>query len=94
MPELVDLAARGSVRFVDIVCMAALLIMRRVSHKLPGPLIIVVGAIVVSAGVDLWIARANGPLRQLGLMKRLGAEHIHPSVRAAVAAYQAQFGTP
>jgi MFS superfamily sulfate permease-like transporter len=86
------------VRFVDIVCMAALLIMRRVSHKLPGPLIIVVGAIVVSAGVDLWIARANGPLRQLltatGLMKRLGAEHIHPSVRAAVAAYQAQFGTP
>ena len=47
-------------------------------------------------GVDLWIARANGPLRELltatGLMKRLGEEHIYPSVRAAVAAYQAQFG--
>ena len=47
-------------------------------------------------GVDLWIARANGPLRQLltatGLTKRLGAEHIYPSVRAAVTAYQAQFG--
>jgi len=47
-------------------------------------------------GVDLWIARANEPLRQLltatGLMKRLGAEHIYPSVRAAVAAYQAQLG--
>ena len=47
-------------------------------------------------GVDLWIARANGPLRDLltatGLMKRLGAEHIYPSVRAAVVAYQAQFG--
>ena len=48
-------------------------------------------------GVDLWIARANGPLRQLltatGLTKRLGAEHIYPSVRAAVTAYRAQFGT-
>jgi SulP family sulfate permease len=48
------------------------------------------------AGVDLWIARANGPLRQLltatGLMKRLGEEHIYPSVRAAVVAYQAQYG--
>jgi SulP family sulfate permease len=47
-------------------------------------------------GADLWIARANGPLRQLltatGLMRRLGAEHIFPSVRAAVVAYQAQFG--
>jgi MFS superfamily sulfate permease-like transporter len=48
------------------------------------------------AGADLWIARANAPLRELltatGLMKRLGAEHIFPSVRAAVVAYQAQFG--
>ncbi len=46
-------------------------------------------------GVDLWIARANGPLRELltatGLTKRLGAEHIFPSVRAAVVAYRAQF---
>ena len=44
--------------------------------------------------IDLWIARANGPLRQLltatGLTSRLGAEHIYPSVRAAVAAYRAQ----
>ena len=49
-------------------------------------------------GVDLWIARANGPLRQLltatELTTRLGAEHIYPTVRAAVTAYQAQFGTP
>jgi SulP family sulfate permease len=46
-------------------------------------------------GVDLWIARANEPLRELltatGLTKRLGAEHIFPSVRAAVVAYRAQF---
>lgn len=46
-------------------------------------------------GVELWIARANEPLRQLlqttGLMNRLGSEHIYPSVRAAVAAYRAQF---
>jgi SulP family sulfate permease len=46
-------------------------------------------------GADLWIARANGPLRELltatGLMKRLGTEHIYPSVRAAVVAYHAQF---
>jgi sulfate permease, SulP family len=45
-------------------------------------------------GADLWIARANAPLRQLltatGLTQRLGAEHLYPSVRAAVAAYQAQ----
>ena len=47
-------------------------------------------------GVDLWIARANAPLRELltatGLMKRLEEEHIYPSVRAAVEAYAAQFG--
>ena len=47
-------------------------------------------------GVELWIARANGPLRDLltatGLMKRLGTEHIYPSVRAAVTAYHAAFG--
>jgi sulfate permease, SulP family len=48
-------------------------------------------------GADLWLARANAPLRQLltatGLTTRLGAEHIYPSVRAAVTAYRAQFGT-
>jgi SulP family sulfate permease len=47
-------------------------------------------------GVDLWIARANAPLRELltatGLVKRLEEQHIYPSVRAAVAAYHAQFG--
>jgi MFS superfamily sulfate permease-like transporter len=47
-------------------------------------------------GVDLWIARANQPLRDLltatELTKRLGKEHIYPSVRAAVTAYHAQFG--
>jgi SulP family sulfate permease len=47
-------------------------------------------------GVDLWIARANTSLRELltttGLMKRLGAEHVYPSVRAAVEAYHAQYG--
>ena len=40
--------------------------------------------------------RANTSLRELltttGLMKRLGAEHIFPSVRAAVEAYHAQYG--
>src|SRR5512136_699607 len=47
-------------------------------------------------GASLWIARANGSLRQLltatGLTTRLGAEHIYPSVRAAVEAYHGQFG--
>jgi SulP family sulfate permease len=47
-------------------------------------------------GADLWIARANAPLRELltstGLTTRLGAEHIYPSVRAAVEAYHQQFG--
>ena len=47
-------------------------------------------------GVDLWIARANTSLRELltttGLMKRLGAEHVYPSVRGAVEAYHAQYG--
>jgi high affinity sulfate transporter 1 len=42
-------------------------------------------------GVELWIARANEPLRDLllltGLMKRIGEEHLYPSVRSAVAAY-------
>lgn len=48
-------------------------------------------------GVELWIARANEPLRELltvtGLTTRLGAEHIYPSVRAAVTAYDAQFNS-
>jgi SulP family sulfate permease len=48
-------------------------------------------------GVELWIARANGPLRDLlqatGLTARIGEENIHLSVRAAVTAYQARFGT-
>lgn len=47
-------------------------------------------------GVELWIARANKPLRDLlgltGLTKRLGKENIYPSVRAAVTAYRARFG--
>jgi SulP family sulfate permease len=49
-------------------------------------------------GVELWIARANQPLRDLlqvtGLTKRLGKDNIYPSVRAAVAAYHECFSTP
>jgi sulfate permease, SulP family len=47
-------------------------------------------------GIDLWIARANKPLRDLlqvtGLTTRLGPDNIYPSVRAAVTEYQARFG--
>jgi SulP family sulfate permease len=47
-------------------------------------------------GVELWIARANKPLRQLlevtGVTKRLGQDNIYVSVRAAVTAYHARFG--
>ena len=38
---------------IGVVCVTALLIMRRVNRKLPGPLIVVVGAIVASAIFDL-----------------------------------------
>ena len=38
---------------IGVVCMAALLIMRRVNRKLPGPLIVVVGAIIASAVLGL-----------------------------------------
>lgn len=45
-------------------------------------------------GVELWIARANGPLRDLlqstGLTFRIGQENIYPSVRAAVMAHRAR----
>ena len=47
-------------------------------------------------GVELWVARANGPLRELlrvtGLTDRIGEENIYPSVRAAVTGYHARFG--
>ena len=47
-------------------------------------------------GVELWIARANGPLRELlqaaGLTEKIGQEHIYISVRAAVSAYHERFG--
>lgn len=46
-------------------------------------------------GVELWIARANEPLRDLlettGLTARIGKENIYPSVRAAVDAYKTRF---
>jgi SulP family sulfate permease len=48
-------------------------------------------------GIELWIARANKPLRDLlqvtGLTARLGKDNIYPSVRAAVTEYGARFGT-
>ena len=47
-------------------------------------------------GVELWVARANGPLRELlqltGLTQRLGKDSIYVSVRAAVTAYHDRFG--
>jgi sulfate permease, SulP family len=47
--------------------------------------------------VELWIARANKPLRDLlevtGLVKRLEKDNIYVSVRAAVSAYHTRFGT-
>jgi len=47
-------------------------------------------------GIQLWIARANAPLRELlertGLRTRIGRDNIYPSVRAAVTAYQDCFG--
>jgi MFS superfamily sulfate permease-like transporter len=46
-------------------------------------------------GVELWIARANGPLRDLlqvtGLTKRIGEDNLYPSVRSALTAYRARF---
>ena len=47
--------------------------------------------------VELWIARANAPLRDLflvtGLMTRIGEKNIYPSVRAAVTAYYESTGS-
>jgi len=49
-------------------------------------------------GIELWIARANEPLRQLlevtGLTGRLGKDNLYVSVRSAVEAYHARFGEP
>ncbi len=49
-------------------------------------------------GVELWMARANGPLRDLlqvtGLTDRIGQRNVYPSVRAAVTAYHECFGMP
>jgi len=46
-------------------------------------------------GIELWIARANGPLRDLleatGLTSKIDKENIYPSVRAAVIAYRKRF---
>lgn len=48
-------------------------------------------------GVELWVARANGPLRALlqatGLTTRIGEGNIYPSVRGAVTAYRTRFKT-
>lgn len=50
------------------------------------------------AGLELWLARPNVPLMQLfevtGLATRIGAEHVYPSVRAAVLAYRQLFAAP
>jgi SulP family sulfate permease len=46
-------------------------------------------------GVELWIARANKPLRDLpqvtGLTDRIGRDNIYVSIRAAVTAYHAHY---
>ncbi len=48
-------------------------------------------------GIELWIARANEPLRDLlqvtGLTIKIGEKNIYPSVRAAVLAYRIRFIT-
>lgn len=48
-------------------------------------------------GIELWVARANEPLRNLlqatGLTTRIGKENIYPSVRAAVIAYRTLFNS-
>ena len=48
------------------------------------------------AVVELWVARANKPLRDLlqvtGLTARIGEGNIYPSVRAAVNAFHTRFG--
>ncbi len=45
--------------------------------------------------MDLWIARANAPLRDLlrvtGLTDKIGQDNIYPSVRSAVSAYNKKF---
>lgn len=47
------------------------------------------------SNIELWIARANKPLRDLlevtGLTKRIGKDNIYVSVRAAVEAYRLRF---
>jgi sulfate permease, SulP family len=47
--------------------------------------------------VELWIARANAPLRDLlqvtGIAARIGEKNIYPSVRAAVTAYHESTGS-
>jgi SulP family sulfate permease len=47
-------------------------------------------------GIELWMARANEPLRYLlqvsELTKRLGKDNFYPSVRAAVTAFHDRFG--
>ena len=47
-------------------------------------------------GIELWIARANKPLRSFldvtGVMVRLGKDNLYPSVRAAVIDYHERFG--
>jgi len=46
-------------------------------------------------GIELWISRANAPLRDLlqvtGLTIKIGEENIYPSVRAAVIAYRTNY---
>jgi hypothetical protein len=48
--------------------------------------------------VQLWIARANRPLRELltvmELTERLGQDNFYPSVRATITAYHARLSAP
>ena len=45
-----------------------------------------------TSGSRARMRRCASCLTATGLMKRLEEQHIYPSVRAAVAAYHAQFG--
>lgn len=87
----------GATVVVSVVCLGSLLLFRALAKRLPGPLIVVVGAIIASAALDLQakgiavVGEIQPGLPSIGLPSMPSASDVPALVAAAVAIFFVSF---